>query len=159
MVFKSVRYLVTASSSHSDYPAANAMDGDPNTFWHSDWESGDSLPAHLDIDFQTQVVLRGFNYTPRQDMDRGRIANYSVEVSVDGQQWLPWVKAARFPNTTDRQSVIFDKPIKVRYLRLVALSDHGGANQAAVAEIEPLVVEAGQDVRDLGIVPGFNDRK
>jgi hypothetical protein len=135
------------------------MDGDPNTFWHSDWENGGTLPAHLDIDLQAEIVLRGFNYTPRQDMDRGRIASYSVEVSTDGQKWLPWVKTASFPNTTNRQSVIFDKPIKVRYLRLVALSDYGRANQAAVAEIEPLVAEAAQDVRDLGIVPGFNDQK
>jgi hypothetical protein len=158
-LFKNVHYLVSASSSHHDYPAANAMDGDPNTFWHSDWENGGTLPAHLDIDLQAEIVLRGFNYTPRQDMDRGRIASYSVEVSTDGQKWLPWVKTASFPNTTNRQSVIFDKPIKVRYLRLVALSDYGRANQAAVAEIEPLVAEAAQDVRDLGIVPGFNDQK
>jgi hypothetical protein len=158
-LFKNVRYIVTASSSHNDYPAANAVDGDANTFWHTDWEKGDALPARLDLDLQTEVLLRGFNYTPRQDMDRGRIANYSVEVSADGQKWLPWVKTASFPNTTDRQSVIFDKPIRARYLRLVALSDHGGARQAAVAEIEPLAVEAGQDVRDLGIVPGFNDHK
>jgi hypothetical protein len=42
---------------------------------------------------------------------------------------------------------------------LGALSDHGGASQAAIAEIEPLVVEAGPDARNLGIVPGFNDQK
>ena len=143
-LFQSRRFSISASSSHRDYPAANAMDGDPNTFWHSDWEGGASLPAHLVIDCQGEVGLRGFNYTPRQDMDRGRIANYSVEVSRDGQSWLPCVKAASFPNTTANQSVVFDQPIKARYLRLTALSDHGGADQAAVAEIEPLLVEACQ---------------
>lgn len=117
------------------------MDDDPDTFWHSDWESGDTLPAQLVIDCQTAALLLGFNYTPRQDMDRGRIANYSVEVSVNGQDWLPWVKTARFPNTTDPQSVIFPRPVTARYLRLTALSDYGGANQAAVAEIEPLATE------------------
>ena len=143
-LFQSGRFTISASSSHRDYPAANTMDGDPNTFWHSDWEGGTPLPAHLVIDCQAEVSLRGFNYTPRQDMDRGRIATYSVEVSLDGQSWLPRIKAASFPNTTTNQSVVFDQPVKARYLRLTALSDHGGADQAAVAEIEPLLVEAGQ---------------
>jgi hypothetical protein len=140
-LFKQGRFTVSASSSHSDYPPENAMDGNPNTFWHSDWESGDTLPAHLDIDCHDTVVLRGFNYTPRQDMDRGRIAKYSIEVSMDGQKWLPWVKDAIFPSTTAPQSVLFEKPAKARYLRLTALSDYGEAEQAAVAEIEPVFSE------------------
>ena len=141
-LFKSGRFTASASSAHHDYPAANAVDGDANTFWHSDWESGDKLPAHLDIDCQTTVTLRGFDYTPRQDMDRGRIANYSVEISADGKAWQSCLQAARFPNTTKKQTLHFDPSVKARYLRLTALSDYGNANQAAVAEINPLSVEA-----------------
>ena len=144
-LFKSGRFTASASSSHSDYPADNAVDGNPSTFWHSDWESGDTLPAHLDIDCQTEVMLRGFDYTPRQDMDRGRIANYSVEISADGKTWQPCIKTASFSNTTDKQSVIFDQPVKARYLRLTAFSDYGDANQAAVAEIRPLLVDTSKD--------------
>jgi len=140
-LFKSGRLTASASSAHHDYPAANAVDGDANTFWHSDWESGDKLPAHLDIDCQTTVTLRGFDYTPRQDMDRGRIANYSVEISADGKTWQSCVQAARFPNTTKKQTLHFDPPVKARYLRLTALSDYGNANQAAVAEINPLLMK------------------
>jgi len=144
-LFKFGRFTASASSAHRDYPAANAVDGDPNTFWHSDWESGDTLPAHLDIDCQSAVLLRGFSYTPRQDKNRGRIANYSVEVSIDGQTWLPWVQVVTFPDTIEKQSVVFERPVKARYLRLTALSDHGGANQAAVAEIQPLLMETAKD--------------
>jgi hypothetical protein len=157
-LFKDGPYTISAGSSHSDYPAQNAMDGDTNTFWHSDLESGGSLPAHLDLDCQDSVILRGFKYTPRQDMERGRIATYSVEVSMDGLKWLPWVQAGSFPNTTMTQSVIFDKPVKARFLQLTALSDHGGANQAAVAKLEPILGEA-QDAGGLGIAPNFNDQK
>ena len=144
-LFKTSRFTASASSAHSDYLADNAVDGDLNTFWHTDWDSGNALPAQLDIDCQAEVTLRGFDYTPRQDMDRGRIANYSVEVSADGKTWQSCVKAASFPNTAKTQSMIFDQPVKARYLRLTALSDHGAANQAAVAEIKPLVVETGKD--------------
>ena len=144
-LFKPGRFTASASSSHSDYPADKAVDGDPSTFWHSDWESGDTLPAHLEIDCQTEVMLRGFDYTPRQDMDRGRIANYAVEISADGKIWQPCIKTASFSNTTDKQSVIFDLLVKARYLRLTAFSGFRDANQAAGAEILPLVVDSSKD--------------
>jgi len=40
-----------------------------------------------------------------------------------------------------------------------ALSDHGEANQAAIAELEPVAEEITADTRTLGIVQGFNDSK
>lgn len=154
-----VRGKVSASSAHDEYPAQLAVDGDPKTFWHSDWMIGDGLPATFTLELPETALLRGFRYTPRQDMNRGRIADYSVEVSQDGQKWLAWVKAGKFPNTADKQTVTFAQPVKARFLRLTALSDHGEANHAAIAELETVAEEITPDVRDLGIVPGFNDAK
>ena len=37
-----------------------------------------------------------------------------------------------------------------------AVSDHGAANAAAIAEFEPLP-DLSADSRRLGIIPGFND--
>jgi len=158
-MFQPVRYTVNASSAHDSHPANLAVDGDPKTFWHTDWNSGDKLPASLEIDLGSEQLLRGFNYTPRQDQDRGRIARYTVEVSRDGQTWLPWRSEAIFPNSKAQQSVRFPQPVQARYLRLTALSDYGQAHHAAIAELEPLAEEITADVRNLGIVPGFNDTK
>jgi hypothetical protein len=153
------RCKVEASSSHDEYPAEQAVDGDPKTFWHSDWMTGDALPATFTLELPEPALLRGFRYTPRQDMNRGRIAEYSIEVSQDGQQWLAWVNEGKFPDTADKQTVTFAQPVKARFLRLTTQSDHGEANHAAIAEIEPVAEEITPDVRDLGIVPGFNDAK
>jgi len=158
-LFQSERYTVSASSAHDGYAAELAVDGDPKTFWHTDWSSGVGLPAHFDLDLRQEQLLRGFNYTPRTDQARGRITRYSVEVSRDGKTWLPWQTEATFPNTAAKQSVRFAKPVQARYLRLTALSDHGGANHAAIAELAPVAEEITEDVRQLGIVPGFNDKK
>jgi len=135
------------------------VDGKPATFWHSDWMIGDGLPATFTLELPETVLLRGFRYLPRQDMNRGRIADYSVEVSQDGQKWLAWVKAGKFPDSTDKQVVTFAQRVKAKFLRLTAQSDHGEANHAAIAELEPIAEEITPDVRDLGIVPGFNDAK
>jgi hypothetical protein len=154
-----MRYPVRASSAHDSHPPELAVDNDPRTFWHTDWMVGDQLPATFTVQLPEPALLRGFHYAPRADMNRGRIAQYSVEVSQDGQQWLTWVSTGQFPDNADRQTVVFPKPINAQWLRLVARTDHGAARHAAIAELEPLSEEITPDVRELGIVPGFNDRK
>jgi hypothetical protein len=153
------RYKVQASSAHDSYPPELAVDGKPQTFWHSDWVTGDKLPATFTVELPEVALLRGFRYTPRPDMNRGRIATYSVEVSQDARQWLPWVSDGKFADTAAKQTVTFPKPVNARFLRLTARSDHGQANHAAIAELELMADEITPDVRDLGIVPGFNDQR
>ncbi len=59
--------------------------GQTETFWQSDWMTGDGLPATFTLELPEAALLRGFNYTPRADMNRGRIASYAIEVSRDGK--------------------------------------------------------------------------
>ncbi len=153
------RYKIEVSSSHDDYPASLAVDGKPETFWHSDWMIGDGLPATFAIELPEVALLRGFRYAPRADMNRGRIASYAVEISLDGKKWLPWGSEGQFPDSAEKQTVHFAQPVRAKFFRLTAKSDHGGANQAAIAELELIAEEVSADVRDLGIVPGFNDAK
>jgi hypothetical protein len=158
-LFRPVSYTVRASSAHDSYAAELAVDGNIDTFWHTDWLQGDKLPARIELDLGQENLLRGFACVPRQDMDRGRIHRYYVEVSRNGKDWLRWGNEEAFPNTSARQMLTFERPVQARFLRLVALSDHGAAHQAAVAELEPFSEPITSDVRDLGVVPGFNDRQ
>jgi beta-galactosidase len=156
-LFKSVRFRASASNAAPDHPVEAAVDGDPATFWHTEWQSGrQRLPAALTIDLGAEAGLRGFRYTPRQDMNRGRIDRYRVEVSRDGRAWKPAGSETRFPDSTAPQEILFPKSIVARHIRLTALSDHGAANAAAIVEFEPLP-DLSTDSRRLGIIPGFND--
>ena len=156
-LFREVQYRVRASSARDGYAAELAVDGDRTSFWHTDWASGSQLPAHLDLELPQESLLRGFVYVPRQDMNRGRIARYHVEVSRNGTDWLRWGDTGSFPDQTARQTVLFPQAVRARWLRMVVHSDHGQAEQAAVAELELVAEPITPDVRDLGIVPGFND--
>jgi hypothetical protein len=89
-------------------------------------------------------------------MNRGRIDRYRVELSRDGHTWKPANPEASFPDDTEPRKILFAKPIVARHIRLVTLSDHGGANGAAIAEFEPLP-DLSADASELGIIPGFND--
>ncbi|MGC3957787.1 MAG: discoidin domain-containing protein [Verrucomicrobiota bacterium] len=157
-LFRTLTYQVHASSAHPDYPAEAAVDGNTTTFWHTDWHDGEKLPAQFEVDIGREQTLCGFAYTPRQDMDRGRIARYKVEVSLDGKQWQACSEGG-FPNDKATQRIEFASPMKGRYMRLTAISDFGELRQAAIAELQPLIEAAAPDVRALGVVPGFNDAK
>ncbi len=73
-------------------PATNAIDGDINSFWHTEYNQGaippDPLPPHhLTLDLGSSRSIGGFVYTPRQDYVNGRIANYQVHYSLDNVNW------------------------------------------------------------------------
>ena len=68
--------------------AAHAIDGDPDTFWHTRWgEKNDPLPHYLVIDLGRPVRLRGITYLPRQDMLNGRIRQAEIYGSLAPNAW------------------------------------------------------------------------
>ena len=150
-------WIAASTSEHASHPADFAADGDPNTFWHSDWTTGTKMPISLTLDMLAPRLISGFSYLPRADMVNGRIALYRTEVSLNGTDWRDWGNPGGFANEKVLQTVVFPKPVRTRYLRLIALSDHAGKGYAGAAEFKPLLKEEG-DVRDLGIVPGLNDQ-
>lgn len=51
---------------------------------------------------------------------------------------------------------VAENPVTARYRRLIAHPDHAGKAFAGAAEVTPIFADPA-DVRDLGIIPGFND--
>lgn len=71
-------------------PATSAIDGNPATFWHTQYgDLVDPIPHHLTIDLGLVRSIGGFEYTPRQIGQNGRIKDYNVEYSKDGTLWTP----------------------------------------------------------------------
>ena len=92
--------------------AANAIDGDSATLWHTEWSSNpgkDNDPSHphfIQVDLGTGTNVTGLRYTPRTPGANGRIADYEILVSTDGQNWSE-VAAGTFPNGGAVQEVTF----------------------------------------------------
>jgi len=123
--------------------AVHAIDNDPATFWHTAWSA--SQPAHpheIQIDLGKSLELLGFTMLPRQGGNaNGRIRAYEFYVSEDGQQWGTAVKEGRFPNNDQLQTVQFDKPVKGRYIRLVAGGEWSRQPYTTVAELDVLAAK------------------
>nr|MDP0502520.1 Ig-like domain-containing protein [Verrucomicrobiota bacterium JB025] len=123
------------------YEAAYAIDGDPDTYWHSSWTGGgDTLPHEIQIDLGGEYAVAGFRYLPRQTaLTVGDVGEYEFYLSLDGETWGSPVASGAFEYTKVEKPVFFDKQ-NARYVRFVALSDHSGFHYSAAAELS--VVEA-----------------
>lgn len=96
-------------------PALYAVDGNPNTFWHTRWRS--PAPAHwhyIILNLGTVKNLGGFIYIPRQDGPNGRIKNYQVHYSSNASTWT-LMSTGAWPNSTATQR--FDGLLRRRAAR------------------------------------------
>lgn len=144
MLTRTDKYTVKSvtSQEQGEADAEFAIDGDPGTFWHSEYNKTVTKHPHvLAVDLGKEREFSGITYLPRQDgSGNGRVKDYSVEVSADGEKWQPAAKGA-FPDSADLQEVKFQAPVKARYFRFSALSETQGRDYAAVAELDIIPVK------------------
>lgn len=121
------------------YDAINAIDGDPSTIWHTVWSPSPlPHPHHLTIDLGEVKSLDGIRYTPRQDLSRGRIARYQINVSDNARSWTT-VATGTFHNSAMPRSVRFTESQDARYIQLVALAEVNGRSSTSVAEVDVIL--------------------
>jgi hypothetical protein len=117
--------------------AANAIDGDPDTFWHTRWTPvDDPMPHVLVIDMKRSIAVKGVTYRPRTDMDNARVGNFEVYVSEDGKTWGAPAASGRFEDTERPQTMSFKAAASGRFLKFVILSGARGDPFAAVGELD-----------------------
>jgi beta-galactosidase len=129
--------IVSASSFQpSEGEPANAIDGDPDTFWHSRWSP--DVPKHpheLVIDFGSPTRITAVLYTDRVDSVNGRVRDYEIYLSGDGKTWGEPAAKGRFTRPAGEHTVQLPKPVTARFMRFVALSEMTGQDYATVAEL------------------------
>lgn len=115
--------------------AANAIDGNPATIWHTRYTGGvAAMPHSLDVNLNNSFVVDRLDYLPRQDGGtNGTIADYQIQVSTDGTTWTQ-VAAGTFPAGNTLKTVTFT-PTTARHVRLRTTRAANGAGYASAAEI------------------------
>jgi hypothetical protein len=125
--------------SHDEgHPAFNAIDGDPNTMWHTPWdEMAPNFPHSLTLTFPKPVRVTGLTCLPRQDGNRnGWIKDYAVHASTDGKDWGQPIVQGTFERNDRLHTVKLASPVQTRFLKLVALSSFDPAKPyASLAEL------------------------
>jgi alpha-glucosidase len=119
-----------------DGKGANAVDGDPATIWHTQWQDdGPPCPHEIVIELVPPTAIKGFTYLPRQDeIVNGTIKDYEFYVSDDGVDFGQPVSKGTFENSKELKTVSFD-PKKCRFIKLKALSEVNDGAWTSAAEI------------------------
>ncbi len=126
-----------ASSQEIQESADKLVDGDANTIWHTMYSvTVAQYPHWIDFDAGEECTIKGFSYLPRQDGGyNGNIKDYEISISNDGKEWKS-IKKGSFDGSANVKRVLFDAPVKMRYIRFTALKAQNGADFAAGAEFE-----------------------
>jgi hypothetical protein len=130
---------IATSSHHASHGPDRAIDGNPSTIWHTNWEPMAEPPHHLILDLKKPVRVKGLTYLPRQDMANGRIARFEIHVSADGQEWGQPLASGQWPNDARLKTVRLDEAVEARFVKLAALSEVRGQPYASAAEVDILL--------------------
>ncbi|MCY3024118.1 MAG: family 16 glycosylhydrolase, partial [Planctomycetota bacterium] len=105
--------------------AANAIDDNPKTIWHSEYKKKQPpCPHEIQVDLGETVEMAGFTCLPRDNaQDGGSVCSkYEFYASADGKEWV-------------LQTVKFEKPVSARFFRFVAVAECKGGPHVSVAEL------------------------
>jgi hypothetical protein len=114
----------------------NAVDGNPDTIWHTEWQDATpECPHEIIIQLSAAATIKGFTYLPRQDdSENGMIREYEIYVSDDGKDFGKPVKKGEFESSAYKKTAKFD-PVKCSFIKLKALSEINDGAWTSAAEI------------------------
>ena len=119
-------------------PAKYALDGNESTIWHTPWDgSGDkpyNITLDLDKDGDKSYVIDTFTYLPRQSGANGRITQYELQISMDGENFTT-VSTGNWENDEELKTVKFDA-VEATHVRLIALKGVGEFASAAELNVK-----------------------
>ena len=147
-----------------DGPANYAIDNRTDTWWHTNYGSGQgptdltNAPdkRYIQLDLAKPAKLNALRYLPRKGPDRnGIVTKYRVEVSTDNSTWTQ-IATGDWDNNGDWKLAVFDRAVEAKHIRLygettkpnnkfmtaaeirVCLADSGGGEEAKVERIDPV---------------------
>lgn len=131
-----VEVIFASSQETGEGDAVHLTDGDPSTMWHTVYSvTVAQYPHWVDFDAGEVKEIKGFTYTPRQDGgENGDIKNYQIQISDDGKNWSNPIAKGSFERNKKEKRVLFEKPVKTRYIRFVGLDSQNKADYAGGAE-------------------------
>ncbi|MFB7605531.1 discoidin domain-containing protein [Streptomyces gardneri] len=106
--------------------AANVLDGDPATIWHSRWSGTPTpLPHSITIDMHRRAAVSALVYQPRRDVANGRAGAYTITVSTDGTHFGEPVATGTWRDDDTVKTATFTRAAKARYVRLTVTREAG----------------------------------
>ena len=130
----------SAEADEDERPASNAIDGDSETIWHSEYDEVIG-PHHITLDLGDEYEVEGLRYQPRQDGEsNGMLGEYNLYLSDDGETWGESPTSTGVLDQTTASQTIDVDAAEGRYLRLEFISSYSdwSLHFASAAELNVL---------------------
>ncbi|MEJ5169473.1 MAG: glycoside hydrolase family 2 TIM barrel-domain containing protein [Fimbriimonadales bacterium] len=113
----------------------HAIDGNPATFWHSEYSARNPRHPHeLILKLVSPRLVVGLEYVGRSGNPNGRVQRYEVWVEKpSGDREM--AASGAFADSPEPQRVVFEKPIEARSVVLRCLSEQRSQGFSSVAEV------------------------
>ena len=136
-ISKSSWKVVSYDSQHGGNDAKYAIDGKPDTYWHTDWGTNEPRHPHtIVIDMAKKYTVTAITYLARQDGNQnGMVKGYEVYLSNSSSSWGTAVATGEFKETTSLQVATLSHPVEARYMKFVATSEIHNNAWTSAAEI------------------------
>ena len=142
--FDMSKWIITANSEKAGGEIRRAFDGNPATYWHSDYEaengkilSHDMPPYEVDIKLPELTVITGFKATPRRDNTAGKIKSYRLYASREDEGELTLLMEGELASILGTEVIDFACGIEVKRIRFEILEGHSGYGTLAELEFVP----------------------
>lgn len=115
----------------------HAIDGDPSTYWHTEYDPKTTkYPHFIEVDTGSVKSFNGFRYLPRQDGGtNGDVGLFNLEVSSDGETWTTVLDNQKVSGGQEAVFA-FSAPVSARYYKFTALQEQEKGPWTAAAELE-----------------------
>lgn len=128
-------------TTQNSQPASNAIDGNLNSLWHSNWNETKQENLYLTIELTNDYKVSGYSYTPRQDTTgdgryNGMITKYEIYTSMDGETWNLAASGDWALDNTVKKATF--EPVQAKYVKLVAVESSSTSSinvMASAAEV------------------------
>lgn len=129
----------TSSEAGVNDPAF-AIDGNPNTHWHTKWYNVDPLPQSLIVKLGGTYNIGKIGYLPRPDAGNGTITAYNVYVSSDGASFTKVADGTWLRNKQMKEANF--APVEAAYVKLEAVQGVGDFASAAELTVFKVIKSA-----------------
>ena len=116
--------------------AANAIDDDESTIWHTSYNgTPPDCPHEIVVDMGHYYRVTAFAYKGRSDGSNGRVLRYEVYFSPSPYLWGEPAASGTFSNSSDKQTVAIPSKPEARYMKFLVRSVVDDKRYASAAEL------------------------
>ena len=160
------QWTATAGSeqgSGDDGPASWAIDGNEDTYWHSNYTDNSKKPTisengvrnEFTIDFGEAVTIGKFEYVPRNNSNKnGNITGYQLLYSTDGDNFTEITKGT-WADDISKKSVVFETPIEMQKIQIKATATVGDTANKFIRAAEFNVYQKNPDYDETAVPSGI----